>query len=306
MRRGVGLVLLAIGAFLVVLAPLLRFPVAGRLVQAPSDQYNIIKLTAENAQYFSIADLKVLNANLDVTVTVRGDVSQAKDDHVVWDQFQATNDVTNNRPGIDFFEFRSAFNKYDGTGVTCCGVNVNKTPVTIEGQVFLFPFGVEKKTYKVFNPVTKQAYDAEFAGEEVIEGLDVYKFRVKVPPTVTETLTAPASVLGMDEPGDIQVSRVYEATITYWVDPITGLPVKQQQERREMLRTADGVDRMPALIGTFTYTPDTVRDLVSTARSNADQIRLITTTLPLTSLILGLIALIAGFVFLRGASRDAR
>ncbi|XVQ87644.1 DUF3068 domain-containing protein [Microbispora siamensis] len=298
MRRGLGVVLVGLGAFLVVLAPLLRFQVADKLVQAPANQYSITRLTAENAQYFSKRDLKVLTGTLDITVTTRGDVKEAKDDHVVWDQFTNANDVTNNNPQISMSQFRSAFNKFNGQGVTCCGTSVNSgsgaQPVQLQGQIFLFPFGVEKKTYQVFNTDTRKAYDATFDGEDTVNGLPVYRFVQKIPPTPIEKLSAPASVLGMKGKGDIQVDRVYDGVNTFWVEPTTGVPVKQEQQRHEVLKTADGVERMPALIATASFTPQTVGELVQTARDNMAQITLIKTTLPLVALILGLALAVVG------------
>ncbi|GLW95950.1 hypothetical protein Misp02_00370 [Microtetraspora sp. NBRC 16547] len=305
MRRLVGVVLLAAGAFFIVLAPLIKFQAAGSLIQAPADQYGITYLRAENAQYFSLQDLKVLTGTLDITVTTRGDVKEAKDDHVVWDQFTAVNDVTNARPGISFTEFRSAFNKYDGVGVNCCGANVDEEPVQLEGQIYLFPFGVEKKTYKVFNSTTHKAFDATFAGEDTINGLSVYKFVQKVPPTVIDTLSAPASVLGMTETGDVQVDRVYDGVNTYWVEPTTGAPVKQEQQRHEVLKTKDGVERQPAFIATAVMTPKSVADLVGTVKDNLSQITLIRTTIPLVSLIVGIALVLGGILLLRvPSSRD--
>src|SRR3954469_15468063 len=98
MRRTLGVVLIAVGAFLLVLAPLIRFQTADKLIQAPAGQYSISKLSAENAEYFSVGDLKVLTGTLDITVTTRGDVAESKGDNVVWDQFTAVTDVTNNNP----------------------------------------------------------------------------------------------------------------------------------------------------------------------------------------------------------------
>ncbi|WP_433353488.1 DUF3068 domain-containing protein [Microtetraspora malaysiensis] len=306
MRRLVGVVLLAAGAFFIVLAPLVKFVVAGKLIQAPADQYTITDLRAENAQYFSTQDLKVLTGTLDITVTTRGDVKEAKDDHVVWDQFTSASDVTNGRPGISMTEFRSAFNKYDGVGVNCCGANVDTEPVQLEGQIYLFPFGVEKKTYKVFNSSTRKAYDAVFSGEDTIEGLQVYKFVQQVPPTVVQSLNVPASVLGMTETGDVAADRVYDGTNTFWVEPRTGAPVKQEQQRHEVLKTKDGVERMPAFIATAVMTPETVTGLAKTVRDNLSQITLISITLPLVSLILGVGLILGGLVLLRvPSSREA-
>lgn len=308
MRRGLGVVLLGIGAFLIVFAPLLRWQVADKLVQAPADQYSVTKLSAPNAQYFSMRDLKVLTGTLDITVTTRGDVKESTDDHVVWDQFTNASDVTNNNPRISMTQFRSAFNKYNGQGVTCCGTSVDNgegaQPVQLQGQVFLFPFGVEKKTYPVFNTDTRKAYDATFAGEDEVNGLHVYKFTQKIPPTVTDTLSAPASVLGMKGTGDIQVNRVYDGVNTFWVEPTTGVPVKQEQQRHEVLKTSDGVERSPAFIATASFTPDTVSGLVQTARDNMSQITLVKTTIPLVSLILGLALAVVGVWLLRPGRAD--
>jgi len=302
MGRIVGFVLVGVGAFLLALAPLLRFQVAGKLIAAPADQYAVTTLQADNAKYFSVGDLKVLSGTLNITVTTKGDVAQSTGDHVVWDQFTAVNDVTNNKQGISLTQFRSAFNKYTGEGVNCCGVNIDKKAVNLDGQVFLFPFNAEKKTYKVFNSTTGKAYDARFVGEDTVNGLPVYKYEQIVPPTKTQTLTAPASVVGVeDEEGDVEVERWYQGKVTFWVEPVSGAPVKQEQQRNEVLKTTDGVERKPALVATATYTPETVDEMVRTATAAKNQITLLKTTIPLVLAVVGAVLLVAGVLFvLRG------
>ncbi|MFC6085503.1 DUF3068 domain-containing protein [Sphaerisporangium aureirubrum] len=296
MRRITGIVLIAIGAFLVTLAPLVRFYAAPQLVAAPADQYGITKLRADNAQYFSTGDLKVLTGNLDITVTTRGDVEAAKGDDVVWDEFTAVNDVTNNKQGISYAQRRSAFNKYTGVGVNCCGANVEKEPVQLTGQIYLFPFGTEKKSYPVFNSSTRKAYEAKFVGEDTVNGVPVYKFEQTIPATKTQTLTAPASVLGMTQPGDVQVDRWYDGTVTYWVEPVSGIPVQQEQRRHEVLKTQDGVERSVAFAATARFTPETVGNLVKNALDAKSQINMLKTTVPLVLLVVGLVAVVAGAV----------
>ena len=53
MRRVAGLVMSALGTFLVVLALLLRFYVAGQAIKFPLNENSISTLTANNASYFS-------------------------------------------------------------------------------------------------------------------------------------------------------------------------------------------------------------------------------------------------------------
>ncbi|MEV4171778.1 DUF3068 domain-containing protein [Nonomuraea sp. NPDC049709] len=300
-RVVVGSVLIAAGAFLIVLAPLLRFQVAPALSAAAGDYYGITKLRAAGAQYFSVPDGRVLTADLDIIVTTRGDVKEAAGDRVVWDEFTAVNDVTNSKAGIDFTERRSAFDKRSGVGLNCCGVNIDKAPVQLQGQIYKFPFDAEKKTYLVFNSSTGKAYEARFVGEEKVNGLDTYKFEQAVPETKTQTLNAPAAWFGMGTSGDVQLDRYYSGTVTYWVEPTTGAPVRQEQQRNEVLKSQDGVERSKAFVATAKMTDDTVQKLVDSARDGKSQITLIRTTVPIVVGVVGLVLVVVGLLLtLRG------
>ncbi|MBG0828142.1 DUF3068 domain-containing protein [Planomonospora sp. ID67723] len=307
MRRVVGVVLLAVGAFLIVLAPLVRFQIGGSLIAAPAAQYGVSKLEAEGAQYFSAKDLKVMTGTLGITVTTRGDVTQAEGDRVVWDEFTVANDVTNNNPGVSISERRSAFNKFTGEGITCCAVNIDKKPIKLEGQIYKWPFDVEQKTYKVFNSTTGMAFDAKFAGEDQVNGLPVYKFEQTIPPTKTETRTVPASIMGLTETtGDVQVDRVYEGRNTYWIEPTTGSPVRQEQQRNEVLKTQDGTGTpVTAFSATAKMTPDTVNELVKNATDSKSQITMIKVTIPVILLLIGIVLLVAGIFVARGSAGKA-
>jgi len=299
MNRVVGSVLIAVGAFLIVLAPLTRFQVAPALIAAKADQYGISKLQATNAQYFSTPDGKVLTADLDITVTTRGDVKEAVGDRVVWDEFTAVNDVTNGNPGISFSERRSAFDKRTGVGLNCCGVSIDKEPVQLQGQIYKFPFDTEKKTYLVFNSSAGKAFPATFTGVEQVLGVETYKFEQVVPETKTETRNVPAALFGMGESGDVQLDRVYSGKNTYWIEPATGAPVRQEQQRNEVLKSQDGVERSKAFVATAKMTDQTVRDLVDSAKEGKSQITLIRTTLPIVLLVVGLVLLVAGILIVR-------
>jgi hypothetical protein len=272
---------------------MVRFWAADRIISAPAAQYSVTKLQAPGAQYFSIADGKVVTANLSMLVTTRGDVKEATDSRVVWDEFTVVDDDTNNKPQISLSERRSAFDRRTGVGVNCCGVSVNKEPVKLEGQIYLFPFGVEKKTYKVFNQTAKQAFDATFIGEDNVNGLPVYKFQQNVPATKVATLTAPGSLFGVTQTGDIQLDRWYEGTDTFWIEPTTGAPVKEEVKRNETLKTQDGIERAKALVATASFTPQTIAETVKTATDAKNQITLVKTTIPLVLVVLGVVALLA-------------
>lgn len=302
MGRISTLVLIGVGAFFIALAPLVKFWAAEKIIAAPANQFGISRLQATGAQYFSRKDLKVLTADLDIIVTTRGDVKESSGDRVVWDEATVVNDVTNRRPQIDLSDRRSAFDKYTGVGLNCCGVNVKKAPVTLEGQIYKFPFGVEKKAYKVFNSSVMKAFDARFVREDKVNGLDVYVFEQDVPASKTETLTAPAAVLGMTDEGDVQVDRWYDGKTTFWVEPTTGAPVRQEQQRHEVLKTQDGIERSVAFVATAKMTDQTVSDLVSSAEKGKSQINLLQNIIPLVLLIVGAAFVLAGVLLGRRQS----
>ncbi|MEU7894041.1 DUF3068 domain-containing protein [Nonomuraea sp. NPDC049152] len=299
MGRISTLVLIGVGAFFIALAPLIKFWAAGQIIAAPADQYGISRLHATDARYFSKQDLKVLTADLDIIVTTQGDVKAAAENRVVWNEGTVVNDITNRRPQIDMSQRRSAFDKYTGVGVNCCGVNIQKTPVQLEGQIYKFPFDVERKTYKVFNSSAQKAFDARFVSEDKVNGLPVYVFEQEVPPTKVSTMTAPASVLGMTQTGDVQVDRWYDGTTTYWIEPVSGAPVRQEQERHEVLKTQDGVERSVAFVATAKMTDQTVKDLVSSAEKSKSQINLLRNSIPLVLLIVGVAFVLAGVLWAR-------
>ncbi|MED7927220.1 DUF3068 domain-containing protein [Nonomuraea sp. LP-02] len=297
MGRISTLVLIGFGAFFIALAPLVKFWAAEKIISAPANQFGISRLEAKQAQYFSLQDLKVLTGDLDIIVTTRGDVKEANSDRVVWDEATVVNDVTNSRPQIDLSERRSAFNRYTGVAVNCCGSSVDKAPVQLEGQIYKWPFDVEKKTYKVFNAQAQKAFDATFVREDKVNGLPVYVFEQAVPPTKTETRTAPANVLGMTgTTGDVQVDRWYDGKTTFWIEPVTGSPVKQEVQRHEVLKTQDGVERSAAFIGTAVMTDETVDGLVKNAQEGKSQINLLRNIIPLVVLIVGVALVLAGVV----------
>lgn len=303
-RVVVGSVLIAVGAFLIVLAPLLRFQVAPALSAVEGDYYGINKLRATSAQYFSPTDGKVITADLDIIVTTRGDVKEAAGDRVVWDEFTVVNDATNGRP-LDYTERRSAFDKRSGVGLNCCGVSIDKAPVQLQGQIYKFPFDVEKKTYLVFNSSTGKAYEAKYVGEELVNGLNTYKFEQAVPETKTETRTAPAVLFGMGTTGDVQLDRYYSGTNHYWIEPVTGAPVRQEQVRHEVLKSQDGVERSKALVATAKMTDDTISKLVTSARDGKNQITLIKTTLPIVLAVVGVVLFAVGVLLMMRGRRTS-
>jgi hypothetical protein len=84
----------------------------------------------------------------------------------------------------------------------------NKPPTNIalphEGLSYRFPFSTEKKTYPFFDPIAQKAFDANYEGEEDVNGLTTYKFQQNVGYDADGKLVDPlkyASLYDSDEDG---------------------------------------------------------------------------------------------------------
>jgi hypothetical protein len=103
------------------------------------------------------------------------------------------------------------------------------------------------------------------------------------------------------------VDRVFQGTVTAWVDPRTGAPVNQEQKVTQTLRTSDGVDRLVVADLDLKMTPDSQKHLVHTSNGYATQISLVRTIVPYGGGALGVVLLLLGlalaFTGRRGAHR---
>ena len=64
------------------------------------------------------------------------------------------------------------------------GVNDDNPPTNIalphDGLSYRFPFHTEKRTYLYFDPIAQKAFDANYSGEEDVNGLTAYRFTQNV------------------------------------------------------------------------------------------------------------------------------
>ena len=197
-------------------------------------------------------------------------------------------------------------------------IDDDKPPTNIalphEGLAYRFPFDTEKKTYSVFDPIAQKPYDANYDGEEDVNGMTTYTFRQNVgydaegelvepvryaslyDDDADSEVTARAAMWGVpgnpEEP--ITMSRYYAAERTFWVDPVSGTIVKREEHgyhyyAREPLRPeVTFVDYNVA------YTDETVEAQVASAADERDRVALWGRILPITFTAMGLVFLVGG------------
>jgi hypothetical protein len=308
-RRNVGLVLAGIAAFLLALAALVRFYVADQVIAAPANFFQQSMLEATNASYLDTSTLKVRNgAYLKAVNTVRGDARAATGKIAVWDIFTSIDDPATKK-SVEIQQQRAAFDRRTGTLHNTKGASVGSdTSVRQSGIGTFWPIGVQKRTYQYFDISTKRTWPATFEGEERIHGLRAYRFVQRIPQTVTESVQGgvPASLLKVKDPkklpgydkktGNVAADKVYDATVTIWVDPRTGGQVNQEQKVRTMLRTKDGVDRLVAADLDLKMNDASQKSLVKVNNDQALKITLVRTVVPLVGAALGLVLLVVGLV----------
>ncbi|HQR78874.1 MAG TPA: DUF3068 domain-containing protein [Actinomycetota bacterium] len=318
MKRVVGLILLALGVMMLVLAPLLKFYVLPSAAKTPVDQYsestsNVLFEQKLNPHKVAAGDSDPYDRNVEATqfVYVRGDVPAAEQpeaksqDLAVFDYFQR---VTDNATGdlIDASTARYAFNRVSSELVDCCGASVNDEPVNMAGSILpvKFPFNVQQQDYQVFNTSVLTGTTFTFAGQEEKFGINTYVFKNEVPPTKVGILEVPSAALPgakKNAEGNTELDEMYSVVNTYWIEPVTGQIVAGESTENSTF-DLDGEQQLVKAIYTGTNGTQEGADDIA---AQANQIKMVGTTAPLVLGILGIVLLVIGLLLLRGGKESA-
>ena len=106
-------------------------------------------------------------------------------------------------------------------------------------------------------------------------------------------------------PDPVPLSYTYHFTSTFWIAPDSGIVVDMRQHdvrTTNIVTTAGLVPVAPIMDMTYAFTPPTVTSAVDDAKSAANQLDLVNTTLPLATLLIGIAFVVAG-VFLAVSHR---
>ena len=85
MRRVSGFVLTLLGAFLLVVAVLLRFWVAPSVIEFPLNEYQIVQLAGTGSYFSPAKEKELVGVSVVVTQTTKGAVSAGTGGAAVWD-----------------------------------------------------------------------------------------------------------------------------------------------------------------------------------------------------------------------------
>jgi hypothetical protein len=300
MKRVAGAILLGLGLFSLVLAPLVWFYVAPSVAKVKLNQKAVTVSEAENVTYLAVsaekgAEIKT-GQSIRATRTVHGDVKSGNDDRVVFDVSVVIENSADDaliRANLD----RLAMDRRTSEAIKCCRENIDGKPVEHKGISYKFPFDTQKKTYAYFDTTAKTTFPMKFKGEDKIKGLDVYKFEQPITDQNIEEREVPGSLFGKTAPGNVKADLIYNNTRTVWVEPVTGSIVRGQEEQKQLLRH-EGEDTV-VFEALLAFNDKTVTDQVKTAEENKASVTAITTTIPLVLLVAGVLFAIIGAILAR-------
>ncbi len=290
MRRVVGLVLMGLFGFLLVLGLFAQFFLPGAAKKTPLD-VNILQNLSGTGSFLG-SELGPVSA-WQRTTNADGSTS----DVVVMQNFTCvTKDL-----GAPPFEspdcppvgdprlIDATPDKFATDRVTALAVNdaqlLGEGVEPHEGLINKFPFDVEKKTYPFWDTVVGRAVDAEFQGEESVQGLTTYKFHISV--------NNESADIAKDTPG------TYSDDKTMWIDQVTGAIIDQTETQSRALPSGDVALDLKDLA----FTDQTVKDNVTAAKANVSKLSLVA-LLPWISYALAVIALIGGIILLRNGGGE--
>jgi hypothetical protein len=333
MRRIAGAMLFGLGLLCVVAAAALAWLIVPTLRKVPYDlKPPDVVLNAPGATFVSARLLSGGDPSITVEHGTLRNTTGVKPDYkaeaelsgnlggktLIWNVYQATDWVEGSLP-INRAESRIALDRVSGAAVAWKGqcyndVKVDKAGdskcepgnISYTGQLYLFPFGTQKKTYQYFDGTLRKALPMTYQGEEKVAGLPTYRFQQTVPQqdlaVDAQTLNG---LLGFLAPKAKSGTMNYEATRTLWVEPMTGAIVAYTDREHRQLVPAGG-QPIDILDATFQYDKATTDAIVDQARTGRSQLLAFGRYVPIGLLVAGLVAIVAGVMITRRAEVPGR
>ncbi|MGW7076106.1 DUF3068 domain-containing protein [Streptomyces sp. NPDC054866] len=305
-----SLILLGLGVFLLVLAPMLAWYVEPRAKRTPVD-IDTTTVFKGKGSYFDTEKIKTVHdKNLTVTRQVRGDVDDSNSEHAVWDVVTSV-DPDKSLPASDphdslqFTTERWVTDRKTNKPVHCC----DEKPY-FEGEAYLkFPFDVEKRSYTWWDNTLGATVPLTFRGTKKIQGYEGYRFTAKVKPAKTGTRLVPGRLVGQPKRSNVLAEEWYaNHGVELVADKRTGRIIYAAIGPRKTLR-APGTDKDATVLldsKRIAFTEKTQKTQVGLADDDSSRLKLVGETLPVGTGALGaLLAIAGGVLVIRGRRSDS-
>ncbi|MER8007184.1 DUF3068 domain-containing protein [Streptomyces sp. NPDC094149] len=304
-----SLILLGLGTFLLVLAPMLVWYVEPRAAVNPID-IDTTAVYQGTGSYFDTDEIKTVHdQRITVTQQVRGNVADSeKSGRAVWDVTTAV-DTDKSLPAADphdaleFFLNRWVTDRRTNRPVHCCKENPY-----FEGDAYLkFPFDVQRRSYTWWDNSLGDTVVLRYAGTRKVQGYKGYRFTGTVPPTKIGTRLVPGTIVGQKNKPQVLAEEWYSNHgIELVVDQRTGRVLYAQVGPRRTLRAPGAGKDAVVLLDSekLGFTTATQKAQVKQAKKESGQLRMVGQTLPIASAVAGFVLAAVGAVLVvRGRKR---
>jgi hypothetical protein len=315
-RTAVVVTLLGLGAFAVATGLVLQlhtYPLLAKL-QHDIDTISVSEGEGVTAVVYPPTGIPEIRRNLRLTATthVEGDLGapevEQNGDITVWKRATIVKEDSSDLV-LSAEVRRICLDRRTGEAVAPCQDEFFETEqgkrITAEdgkqlhsGLNFVFPFNTEQRDHHWYDTVLQRPVAIHFDGEQLLQGLDVYRFTHTVPPTALDRLEVPGSLIGRPE-SSVDVTRYYGVTRTLLVEPTTGAVLSVREDVRQELRTAtqgEG-EGTPVFNGELRLTNASVTANVDEVKKNLPKLFMIT-ALPVILWASGAVLVAIGLVLL--------
>ncbi|KPC58810.1 DUF3068 domain-containing protein [Streptomyces chattanoogensis] len=297
-----SLVLLGLGVFLLVLAPLLAWYVAPRAKVTPVD-VDVTTVFTGTGSYFDTDALRtVRRQKITITRHVLGDVAASeRSGRAVWDvsttvDTPKTLALRDPRKAFQWTTERWVTDRRTNAPVHCC----EEAPARFDGDAYLkFPFDLEKRSYRWWDNTLGAAVPLRYAGTKTVQGYTGYRFTGTVPAARTGSRQVPGRLVGRPRQGQIQAEEWYaNSGIELVADRRTGRIIDAAISPLKTLRAPGGRrDAVTLLRGEhLRFTPATQRAQVRLAQADSEKLALVSGVLPVGSAAAGGVLALIGVV----------
>ncbi|MFJ9536766.1 DUF3068 domain-containing protein [Streptomyces sp. NPDC101225] len=296
-----SLILLGLGVFLLVLAPMLVWYVEPRAAVNPID-IDTTAVYRGTGSYFDTDAVETLHdQRITVTQQVRGNVEDSeKSGRAVWDVTTAV-DTDKSLPAADphdaleFFLNRWVTDRRTNQPVHCCQENPY-----FEGDSYLkFPFDVHKRSYTWWDNSLGDTVVLHYAGTRKIQGYRGYRFTGSVSPTKIGTRLVPGAIVGQQNKPQVLAEEWYSNHgVQLVVDQRTGRVLYAQVGPRRTLRAPGSAKDAVVLLDSrkLAFTTATQKDQVKQAKTESGRLRMVGRTLPVGAAVAGFVLAAVGVV----------
>lgn len=288
MRKVLPALLAGLGAFLVAMAIVALTWVPGVVERTPLDTDNTTQLDG------TVSVLGEDEGPAKAWSVNKVDSNASDDDVAVWDTslclvhdedgIESCVDGDDSRL-INAETTRFATDRYTALTVPNEGYLPADTP-QLEGLQNKWPFNAEKKAYPVWDDLVGAAVDADYVGEEEIDGLKVYVYSY-------DANVGPVVIVG-------DIIGTYFGQYTFYVEPKTGSIINQTIHQE---RLSAGVESVLDL--DLKFTDDQIQTNVDDANDALSLLNLLEVILPIVGFAVGIPALVIGLLLmLRGRRKS--